>query len=107
MKEKTNDTEMTRKARELSENDLLDVAGGASGNTECYFVRKKGGQIRTYDGRTEAECGSNCSLGGSNYMIYCACHNHPDRICVNRWHTVTENGSPTPAHFSGHAKWYG
>ena len=106
MKEKNNNTEMAQKGREISENDLIDIAGGNS-EGECYFVHKPGGKIRSFDGRTEAECDSNCSMGGSKNYVYCACHNHPDGICINRWHTVSVNGSPTPAHFKGHAKWYG
>ena|GEM_PF-5027696 len=101
MKEERNYMETTRESRELRESDLIDVTGG-DGKGTCYFVHKQGGKIRNINGRIEAECGSNCAGG----LVYCSCHNHPDGVCIDRWHMVTENGSPLPRHFKGHDHWY-
>jgi len=84
----------------LTEEGLEAVAGGGGGVTGgCWFKYKEGSQTRTKNGRTEAECDSNC-FG----FVPCGCHGSAH--CVDRWHEVTPNGSPLPRDYKDHRKWY-
>ena len=100
MKEDVKNMETPREGKELKESALTDVAGGGGGVTGgCWFKYKEGGQTRTRNGRTEAECGSSC-FG----FVPCGCYNTAH--CVDKWHEVTPNGSPLPRDHKDHSKWY-
>ena len=102
--------EKNNPGKKLEEMEIKDVTGGwdsnGGGYGGCGFVHKNPGvapQLRS-DNKYYAECDSACfKLGALNYPLYCPCHGDDD-CCKNRWHVVTENGSPLPR--GKHANWY-